>query len=98
MPLRSRLLWLALNVIVFGVVLALWRPPPADGYVGPYPNVLNRTWYGPALLLLIPTSMYWVSLAAQRRSFRIIGRVVSVTVFLIAVIVVLKARENTMYT
>lgn len=88
--LRGRLLWLTAIVVAFAVALALWRPPAADAYVGPYPNLLSRTWYGPALLLLIPVSMYWESLAVTRKSLRIISCVLSVAAFL-------KAREDTRF-
>jgi hypothetical protein len=91
--LKSRLFWLALNVVVLVIVFNAWQPPRADAFLRT-PTVLNSTWYGPALLLLLPVLMYWVSLAVTIRSIRIIGCVVFAAAFLVGIFVVIDSRQT----
>jgi len=91
--LKPRLFWLAFNVVVFVIVFNAWQPPKADFYLTP-PTILNSTWYGLVLLLLVPVLMYWVSRAISIRSFRTIGCVISVIAFLVATFVVIDSRQT----
>lgn len=96
--LKARLFWLTFNAVLLIIVLSIWEPPRADGFVGMFPTVLNSTWYGPVLLLMLPVLMFWASLAVSARSLRIGGVVISIAALLVAAYLIVDSRQTTMFT
>jgi hypothetical protein len=85
--LKLRLLLLALNILILVVVFITWRPPKADAWIRE-PTVLNETWYGPALLILVPVLLYWTSRAIDIRPIRTAGFWLSLAALMAALYVV----------
>lgn len=90
--LRFRLVWLALSVVVLVIAFSAWQPPKADAFLRT-PSVLNKTWYGPALLLSVPAFMCWASLAVPSKPLRLVGCMLSLAAFLAAAIAVIDSRQ-----
>lgn len=89
--LKWRLVLLALNVVLLVLVFVTWRPPKAEVWLRE-PSVLNETWYGPALLILVPVLLFWVSRAVAIKPLRTAGYWLSSAAFLIAIYAVVNSR------
>lgn len=83
---------LALNLVILVLVFVTWRPPKVEVWLR-QPSVLNETWYGPALLILAPVLLYWVSKAVTVKPLRAAGYLLSITALLMAIYAVVHSRE-----
>jgi amino acid permease len=59
----------------------------------PPPNFLGSTWYGPLVLLLIPISLGWLSVAAKSRGARVFGFTCTGVVFLLALLFIYNLKR-----
>ncbi len=64
------------------------------GRLYPPENLIADTPYGPILFLLIPLSLVWVFLGAQRRWVRAVGVCVALTILLIFAVVIAAMRHT----
>jgi hypothetical protein len=78
--------WRALTFAgVTSIVLAIMDTYDQAGLrtkLYPPPSFLGSTWYGPLLLLLIPLSLFWLSLGMKSRTTKMMGVGVAVLVLL----------------
>jgi hypothetical protein len=56
-------------------------------------SVLANTWFGPALLLLIPALALWTSFASETRSDFSIGVGISIALLLLCIVAIWYANE-----
>lgn len=99
-PAMVALKWRA---VVFAVVTTavlaafyLWEASPHPGSnIYPDPDFLGSTWYGPVLLLLIPTSLAWCCLGLVRRHARVLGLILALLVFAVCVQLIIASIELT---
>ena len=82
-------------VIVTVVVLAVWMRYENTGSY-PYRNFVGSTWYGPWLLMLIPISLAWLSLAAKTKFQRVLGLGCADFLFLTALFFIMIHKTSTL--
>ena len=71
LPLLTRVI--ALGVSVAAVAIAFATYVPADiGRIYPPANIIANTWYGPALILLVPVALGWLAVGIRRRWLRVL--------------------------
>jgi hypothetical protein len=61
------------SIVLMVAVAAWWLQAASHLTQYPPPSMLGNTWYGPVLLLLIPSSAAWLALGAKDRRRRRLG-------------------------
>jgi len=71
LPLLIRVVALAVSVAAVAIAFASYVP--ADiGRIYPPANIIANTWYGPALILLVPVALGWLAVGIRRRWLRVL--------------------------
>jgi hypothetical protein len=88
-----------LGITVAAVVTAFATYVPGDiGRVYPPANLIGHTWYGPALLILVPLELAWLFAAIERTWLKVLALGVSVLLLFacLAFVYVIKERSLTL--
>jgi hypothetical protein len=76
------------------LVLMLWPMPGLKEIAPPAPvSVLANTWFGPALLLVIPALALWTSFGAETHSDVSLGVGISFALMLVCLLVIWYANQ-----